>query len=85
MTQSRRYWIDTMLAIAEPVIAALAEGRLKRDMPVEAPPELDRTHCTYLEALGRTIDGVAPWLACEGFAAAPSRRRSTPPRPISAT
>ena len=66
MTQTRRYWIDTMLAIAEPVIAALAEGRLKCDMPVEAPPELDRTHCTYLEALGRTIDGVAPWLACEG-------------------
>ena len=66
MTTTRRYWIETMLRIAEPVIAALAEGRLHRDMPVECGGELDRTHCTYLEALGRTIDGVAPWLASEG-------------------
>ena len=63
---TRRYWIDTMLRISEPVIAALAEGRLHRDMPVEVPTELDRTHCSHLEALGRTIDGVAPWLVSAG-------------------
>lgn len=63
---TRRYWIDAMLRISEPVIAALAEGRLHRDMPVESSEELDRTHCSHLEALGRTIDGVAPWLVSEG-------------------
>lgn len=65
-SSTRRYWIETMLKISEPVISALAEGRLHRDMPVENGRDEDRTYCTHLEALGRTIDGVAPWLASTG-------------------
>ena len=66
MTEQRKYWIDTLEKIALPVLTAFAEGRVKRDMPVESPGGLDRTHCTYLEALGRTVDGIAPWLALRG-------------------
>ena len=68
MTETRRFWLDAMLKICSPVIDALAEGRLRRDMPVEAAPGMtDREHCTYLEAFGRTMVGFAPWLGCAGL------------------
>ena len=66
MTEQRKYWIDTLEKIVLPVLSALAEGRLRRDMPVENGGELDRTHCTYLEALGRCVTGIAPWLESTG-------------------
>lgn len=33
-------------------------------MPIERSPGAwdDRTHVTYLEAFGRTLSGMAPWL-----------------------
>jgi hypothetical protein len=57
----REYWLNTMLRIAEPVLKALAARELKRTMPVEARTG-DRSRFTYLEALGRTLAGIAPWL-----------------------
>ena len=35
MMNTRKYWLDTMLKIASPVIEALAEGRLAKDMPID--------------------------------------------------
>ena len=68
MTETRKFWLDSMIRICTPVIDALAEGRLRRDMPVEAAPGMtDREHCTYLEAFGRTMVGFAPWLGCAGL------------------
>ena len=32
---TRTYWLKTMLKIADPVLRAAAEGRLKREMPIE--------------------------------------------------
>ncbi|MGN1121166.1 MAG: DUF2264 domain-containing protein [Eubacteriales bacterium] len=62
-TTTRQYWIDTMLRIAMPVLLALAEERLKEIMPVEQEhPDCHRENYTYLEALGRTLMGIAPWL-----------------------
>lgn len=60
----RAYWIDRMRAVAEPVLTKLAEGRLKLDMPVEAREGLqqDRAKFTHLEAIGRLLCGIAPWL-----------------------
>ena len=50
--------------VARPPLEALSERRLKASMPVEtfAGHEQDRRKCTYLEALGRTLAGIAPWL-----------------------
>lgn len=62
---TRKYWLDTMLKIASPVIEALSEGELVLKMNVR--PERERRHkndCTYLEAFGRTLVGIAPWLEC---------------------
>ncbi|MET1054968.1 MAG: DUF2264 domain-containing protein [Pedobacter sp.] len=62
--QLRSYWVKTLTRIADPVLKNLSEGRLKATMPVEVNPsgKLDRTRVTYLEALGRLMAGMAPWL-----------------------
>lgn len=60
ITETRRYWVDTLLRIATPVLSALADGKLKETMPVEE--KIPRKEVTHLEALGRTLTGLAPWL-----------------------
>ncbi len=61
---ARAFWLSALLRIARPVLGALAEGRLRRAMPVEHHPEsADREQYTHLEAFGRTMAGLAPWLA----------------------
>lgn len=61
---SREYWIDRLSAVAEPVLTKMAEGKLRSDMPVETKEGLlaDRLNFTYLEAIGRLLCGIAPWL-----------------------
>lgn len=52
-----------MLRISNPVLDSLSKGRLRSDMPLKHHPDShDRADYTYLEALGRTLMGVAPWL-----------------------
>jgi hypothetical protein len=62
--QDRKIWTDALYKIAWPVIHNLAENTLHKNMPVEAPKENTMAPTvTYLEAVGRTLSGVAPWLA----------------------
>jgi hypothetical protein len=60
----RGYWLDTLLRVSSPVLSALSNNKLAELMPVEAAAGLreDRMKVTYLEALGRTLAGLAPWL-----------------------
>ncbi|WP_066187089.1 DUF2264 domain-containing protein [Gracilibacillus timonensis] len=58
----RSYWLKTMLKIADPVLHALEKRQLKQVMPVETVGSKDRTTYTYLEALARLLNGMAPWL-----------------------
>ena len=60
----RQYWVRMMAKIAEPVLANLAAGTLKRNMPVETTAKnvADRRKYTHLEAIGRLLSGIAPWL-----------------------
>lgn len=60
----RDYWLATLLKVVDPVLTAAAQGQLKARMPVEAAPgqEQGRRSVTYLEALGRTLAGLSPWL-----------------------
>ena len=56
-----------MLRITDPVLRHTAEGTLKETMPYESPDTLHkRRDFSYLEALGRTLCGIAPWLKLEG-------------------
>lgn len=64
MTETRKFWLDTMLKICSPVITALADGKLRETMPIEGSREKESIrNTTYLEAFGRVLVGFAPWLA----------------------
>ena len=66
----RAYWCDVARRLATPVLTALAQRRLKKDMPVEALDPKERAPYTHLEALGRLLCGLAPWLELGGDASA---------------
>lgn len=57
----RAYSVDVLTRVARPVLTALAEGKLQQFLPVHEW-EVTRTNYTGLEALGRTLAGIAPWL-----------------------
>jgi len=61
----RYYWVNLLNRIAEPVLLNTANGTLKKNMPVEKAPgyNLKAEKVTHLEAFGRTLAGIAPWLA----------------------
>ena len=58
----REFWVATLRRIADPVLAHLAAGTLKMRMPVEQVAGGSRQSVTHLEALGRLIAGIAPWI-----------------------
>ncbi|TXK81844.1 DUF2264 domain-containing protein [Paenibacillus sp. N3.4] len=57
----RTYWLRTMVRIADPVLVALADRKLRATMPVECKKE-EQLNYTHLEAFARTVVGLAPWL-----------------------
>ena len=57
----RAYSVQVLTKIAEPVLTSLAEGKLKQNLPTHVW-EKDRTKYAPLEAFGRTLAGIAPWL-----------------------
>ena len=63
--EDRAYWSDLLYKIARPVIHNLAEGTLKKNMPLEVSEGyyMNAAKVSHLEAVGRTMAGVAPWLA----------------------
>ncbi len=64
-SDTRSEWVADMLKICSPVLRALSRDRLRLEMPVESSsPREDREQYTYLEAFGRTVMGMAPWIAC---------------------
>ena len=58
----REYWVGVARRLADPVLTNLANGTLKARMPVEQAPGANRAGVTHLEALGRLVAGIAPWL-----------------------
>ncbi|MDF9827914.1 hypothetical protein M2447_002019 [Ereboglobus sp. PH5-10] len=57
----RPYWCDIAKRLSTPVLEALSKRQLKATMPVEPKGTMQR-EVTYLEALGRLLDGIAPWI-----------------------
>ncbi|MFH1496839.1 MAG: DUF2264 domain-containing protein [Verrucomicrobiota bacterium] len=64
---TRARWITLLDRVARPPLSALAAGKLRATMPVEAWNDHAeaRGRVTYLEAFGRTMAGLAPWLELE--------------------
>lgn len=62
---ARQEWLEMMLKIASPVLENLSQERLYEKIPKEFHP--DRKEYILLEAFGRTVNGMAPWLELEGL------------------
>ncbi|WP_461790449.1 DUF2264 domain-containing protein [Pedobacter sp.] len=58
----REYLVKTLVRIADPVLVALSQNKLKETMPIEAKVTKDRVYSSHLEAFGRLLGGMAPWL-----------------------
>ncbi|WP_432711005.1 DUF2264 domain-containing protein [Pedobacter sp.] len=60
----RSYLVNSLVKIADPVLVALSKNELKKTMPVECVEGAleGRKQVTYLEAFGRLLSGMAPWL-----------------------
>lgn len=57
---TRREWLDALLTICTPVYEALSRGELKARLPLDF--HADRAEFAPLEAFGRSLMGLAPWL-----------------------
>ena len=75
----RDTWLYYMDKIARPVMMNIANNTLKVNMPVALSDRIDnresRAKVAYLEAFGRTLSGLAPWLELEGGDAAEVKLR----------
>lgn len=75
----REFWLQQMLRIAHPPLDALSRGQLRLTMPIECAPGMEesRRRTTYLEAFGRLLCGIGPWLEHGPAAGAEGTLRST--------
>lgn len=74
MENCRTSWLSAMLKIVSPVLDALERGELRASMPLNF--HLDRADFAPLEAFGRSLLGLAPWLELEGLEGEEARLQS---------
>jgi hypothetical protein len=62
--EAREEWVRLVVKLADPVLTNLAAGTLHARMPVElsATATAERNDYAHLEAVGRLLAGIAPWL-----------------------
>jgi hypothetical protein len=65
--ETRAYWVDILSRMAEPILSNISKGEFRKNMPLEVSPTFDKRDrgVGYLEAFGRLLAGMAPWLALE--------------------
>jgi hypothetical protein len=61
-SSDRAMWVSVVRRLADPVLSNLAAETLKARMPVEQVAGANRESVTHLEAVGRLLAGIAPWL-----------------------
>ena len=61
----RKYWVELLDKIATPVLSNMSKGLLVKNMRVQNSPTYDKRdrRVAYMEAFGRLIAGIAPFLA----------------------
>ena len=60
---TRQEWLNALLKIVSPVLDALEKGGLRERLPLDFHPE--RADFAPLEAFGRSMLGLAPWLEAD--------------------
>src|SRR3954470_14359929 len=69
-------WIGLLRKLADPVLTNLANGTLKARMPVEQAAGASRQNVTHLEAIGRLLAGLAPWIELPADGSAEGKLRA---------
>jgi hypothetical protein len=64
---NRHNWVTLLWKISEPVLVHASSQTLKKSMPIHGPIPAEREKFSHLEAVGRTLAGLAPWLELEGL------------------
>ncbi|WP_270089366.1 DUF2264 domain-containing protein [Sphingobacterium sp. SYP-B4668] len=61
----RAYWVSVLDKMAAPILDNISEQQLRKRMPMLVSPTFDSRDpgVGYLEAFGRLLSGMAPWLA----------------------
>ncbi len=61
----RVYWVSVISKMATPILENISKQQLRQNMPMEVSPTFDSRDpgVGYLEAFGRLLAGMAPWLA----------------------
>ena len=74
----RAYWADMAYRMAAPILSNMAENKLKANILVEVSPNWDgrSKDVTYMEAFGRLMAGIAPWISLPDDGTAESARRA---------
>ena len=63
--KERKFMVTHLVKIADPLLTALSQNKLREQMPVEEVSK-GRDQYTYLEGFGRLLAGMAPWLELGG-------------------
>ena len=59
----RQTWVNYLLRVVRKPIEAQATGKLRATMPIESKASREnRFQVTHLEAIGRALTGLSPWL-----------------------
>lgn len=60
----RVYWSNLCYQISAPILNNMSKGELQKNMQVDVSPTWDNRNknVTYMEAFGRLMAGIAPWL-----------------------
>ncbi len=66
MTAMRSQWVEHLERMARPVLEVAAAGALRARMPIACHQDCaeGRIATAHLEAVGRLLAGIAPWLVC---------------------
>jgi hypothetical protein len=77
--EDRSYMLELLGRMASPVLDRMSRGRLQREWTPELSPTWDGRNpkVAYLEAFGRLVDGIAPWLALPDASDSEGRMRAT--------
>ena len=61
----REYWCQQAYKMAQPILENMAKGELQKNMLLEVSPNWDgrSKKVAYMEAFGRLMAGIAPWLS----------------------
>ena len=61
----REYWAQLAVQMAQPILENMARGELQKNMLTEFSPSFDNRNrkVVYMEAFGRLMAGLAPYIA----------------------